>query len=497
MQAEQEAPTRFKAWHALLVIMAAGAFLRFFRLEHQSFWYDESVSARFTTYPVLDVLLGRESDLGNPPLHYALLNLWTRVFGPSDAAMRSLSAAASVAGIPLLYALAKRLAGTRIALVAAALLALSPSHVYFAQETRTYAVAIFLVTLSVYSLRRAEDSPKSLWPWVTYAATVFLCPYAHYYCFFFLAGHVVYVLLIHRADRPYLIRWAVAVAVGALLFSLIWLPTFYAQVTTKGNLSRTAEGWRLHLLATPMYFSVGTTLVWKDTASWPRLAGALVALSAFGTAFVAGLVALRKDRRTLTLLLVWLGSPILLPLAFSVLVSPIYNARYAMIASPAFLLIAGAGLVYLSRVPRIATASGIALASLASLAFYFTTTVKHDWRSAAAWLDQHTRPGDIIAFDVDTGEAPFARYSRSDAVHLRLMPPKPDDGAVPFVGTSDRLIPPHDVSPVITAAPRVWFVLSDPGDGSDGYYEGLLDKQWVAGLKERFKGIEITAYDRR
>ncbi len=494
MQAETNVnPPRWHTWHALAAIVVVGALLRFFRLEHQSFWYDESVSARYTTYHVLDVLLGRELDLGNPPLHYALLNLWSRVFGPSDAALRSLSAVASVAGIPLVFVVARRLVGNRIGLVAAALAAISPPLVYFAQETRTYALLLALTTTSIWSLLRAEDEPDRIWPWLVYGATVFLCPYSHYFAFFFLAGQVVIVLALHRRDRKFLGRWALAVAAGAILFSAIWLPSFWAQLTTKGNLGRTVQAWYLHVIATPMVFSVGTTLLWKGTATWAHVAGAVAALAAFGTAFFAGLGALRRDRRALTVLLAWLLSPIVLPLAVSLLLFPLYNVRYALIGAPAFLIIVAAGLVHLSRRARVVVAAGVVSTSLASLALYFTTTVKDDWRSAAAWLDTQARPADIIAFDVDTGEAPYARYARGSSVHLRLV--APDKGsALAFVGTADRLDPPHDVGQAVLGAPRVWLVVSDLVDGSMGYYEALFEKRFVAGPTTRFKGIEITPY---
>jgi len=494
MQADStSSDSRIQPWHMLAAIVVVGALLRFFRLDYQSFWYDETVSARFTAYPVLDVLLGRERDLGNPPLHYALLGVWSRLFGGSDAALRSLSATVSTVGILAIFDVAKRLAGVRVALVAAALLAISPPNIYYAQENRTYALAMVLAMASVASLLRAEQPPARPWPWIAYAASVLLCAYTHYFCFFFLAGHVVYVAWVHRHDRRFLLRWALAVAAAAAVFSAIWLPAFYAQITTQGNLARSASAWHLHFVGTPMVFSVGTTLVWKDSATPPRLAAAAVAVLSFGAAFLAGVVALRNNRRVLLLLGTWLLSTILIPFGISLLLSPLYNSRYVMIASPAFVILVAAGLVHLSRIPRAAAIASVVATSVASLVLYFTSTVKHDWRSAAAWLDQQTRPDDLLAFDVDTGEEPFARYSRKDSPRLRLVPPERGQTTA-FVGTFDRLDPPHDVTDRVNTARRVWFVLSDPGDGSDGYYEDLFGKRFLRRSQRNFRGIEITEY---
>jgi mannosyltransferase len=494
MQADSMSPSsRIRPWHILAAILLVGALLRFFRLDYQSFWYDETVSARFTAYPVIDVLLGQERDLGNPPLHYALLGVWSRLFGGSDAALRSLSATVSTLGILAIYDVTRRLSGVRVALVAAALLAISPPNIYYAQENRTYALAMVLAMASVASLLRAEQSPARPWPWIAYAASVLLCAYAHYFCFFFLAGHVVYVAWAHRHDRKFLLRWALAVAAAAAVFSIVWLPSFYAQVTAKGNLTRSASAWHLHFIGTPMVFSVGTTLVWKDSATPPRLAAAAAAVLSFGAAFLAGVVALRNHRRVLVLLGAWLLPTILIPFGISLLLSPLYNSRYVMIASPAFVILVAAGIVHLSRVPRAIATAGVVATSVASLLLYFTTTVKHDWRSAAAWLDQQTRPDDLLAFDVDTGEEPFARYSRKDAPRLRLVLPERGQTAA-FVGTFNRLDPPRDVTSRVDAARRVWLVLSDPGDGSGGYYEDLLGKRFLPRSQQNFRGIEITEY---
>jgi hypothetical protein len=62
---------------ALAGLVAAGAVLRFARLGHQSFWYDETVSAELAARPLADILRGAPGarDLGNPPLFFALLRL--------------------------------------------------------------------------------------------------------------------------------------------------------------------------------------------------------------------------------------------------------------------------------------------------------------------------------------------------------------------------------------------------------------------------------------
>src|SRR4051795_11635302 len=82
-------------------IVAAGALLRFATLSTQSFWLDEAIainSARVDIGGMIDSLARTE---GNPPFSFPLLAGWMRVFGSSEAAIRSLSALIGTATILL------------------------------------------------------------------------------------------------------------------------------------------------------------------------------------------------------------------------------------------------------------------------------------------------------------------------------------------------------------------------------------------------------------
>src|ERR1700722_7031884 len=67
-----------------------------------------------------------------------LLRGWRDLFGESDAAARSLSVAASLAAIILLFDLARTLAGPATALWACAIMAVAQPQITFAQEARDY-----------------------------------------------------------------------------------------------------------------------------------------------------------------------------------------------------------------------------------------------------------------------------------------------------------------------------------------------------------------------
>jgi mannosyltransferase len=370
-------------------------------------------------------------------------------------------------------------------------------HVYFAQEARTYALATLLALASVDVLLVAVRRPARRAPWIAYGALAFLTVYAHYYGAFVALAGLVFVVLGRRRRPGAVVPAIVALAASAALWLAAWAPAFVAQVTTKGNLSRAAETWHAHVLATPLVWSVGTTLVWKDTATAWRALAAAIALAAFGVPAIVGLLRLRGRPGAARLVLPWMLLPTAAPAAISLLLFPFYYVRYGLLASPAFYLLVAAGLVALR--PRARLACGAAMAATAglSIALYFTTAVKHEWRSAARWVDAHVRPGDVVAFDADIGEDPFARYTTAPNTRIRLLPPGWDGAEGAFVGARARRGATLDVTPTLLGAPRVWVVLSDPASGSHDHYRRVIDAEWRTLDVRRFRGIEVRLCEPR
>lgn len=116
-------------------------------------WLDEANSWRVATLPwsgMLDNL--RASPLG--PFYFALLKLWVGVFGDSEAALRMPSLLAGVLLVPATYAIGERALSRRAALLGAALVALSPLHLYFSREARMYMPLALLAALCMLAYLR-------------------------------------------------------------------------------------------------------------------------------------------------------------------------------------------------------------------------------------------------------------------------------------------------------------------------------------------------------
>jgi mannosyltransferase len=119
----------------LLVIVALGGFLRVYQIGSKGLWLDEAFSVWLGWQPVGEMLGWLMRIDQHPPLYYALLHLWMAL-GDGAATVRALSALCGTLTIPVVYLLGRRLADGKVGLLAALILAVSPFHVRFAQETR-------------------------------------------------------------------------------------------------------------------------------------------------------------------------------------------------------------------------------------------------------------------------------------------------------------------------------------------------------------------------
>src|SRR5262249_11393516 len=129
------------AW--LLLILFCGSLLRFYALGGKGLWWDEFQTLQISAGPCthhgsttvhspLAVLQAVKAS-GQRPLYFMLLNIWMRVFGTSEAGIRSLSALLGIAAIWFMYQVTNELLNESIGLISLLILGLAPFHVYYSQ----------------------------------------------------------------------------------------------------------------------------------------------------------------------------------------------------------------------------------------------------------------------------------------------------------------------------------------------------------------------------
>ena len=214
----------------LLMTLAAltllAALLRFWRLSHQGFWFDEGNTALLVHRSLGRMLKLIPQSESTPPLYYCVAWVWARLFGFGEAGLRSLSALAGVLTVPLAYLSATRLLpggdgcpSRRSGLIVAALTACSPLLIWYSQEARSYSLLVMLGAASLAAFAHAVDAPRrrSLAAWAIASA---LALGTHYYAVVMVVPQALWLLARRRRTREVQIAVAVVALCGLALIPL-------------------------------------------------------------------------------------------------------------------------------------------------------------------------------------------------------------------------------------------------------------------------------------
>jgi mannosyltransferase len=398
----------------LLLVTALAAALRLYRIDAQSLWYDEGISAHQLTRSFGEIVRAAALDT-HPPGYYWALKAWALVFGASELGLRSLSAAWGVAMVVLTFLIGRRLFGTLTATVAALLLAVAPLAVYYSQEVRMYAQVTALGLLAVYAYTRRID-------WL-YVVAGIATLYSQYLGVAILAALNVHALVWWRTrTRHEWLTWLIANAVVAIAF-LPWLPTFVDQQSHALNTSpRTALG-----LATGTLAAYGGGLARSDVLLW---GGAL--LVAFALLGVLSTLFTRRseDLRNVSLVaLMWL-----LPTGLVVVLglrSGLFETRYLVVGMPGLLLLAAVGIVRLAHwpvlVPVLACVALVPACLGLSAQYFDPSLARDDYRQLVASVVKDARPDDAILLVAPNQTEIFDYYYHGDLPTIGLPAQRPID----------------------------------------------------------------------
>ncbi len=188
-----------RRWWPLAALLILAAALRLSTLHLQSFWYDEAYVPVHTLHASLTATLRSVVHRENtPPLWYVLIWAWSRLFGTGEVALRLPSALAGIATVGFAWGIGWELAGKRVAIATAALVAFNPLFVWYSQEARAYGLFVALIALAMWCWLRADaqPTPRRL---AAFALSGSAALATHYFAVFLLAPMCLWLL--RRAPR--------------------------------------------------------------------------------------------------------------------------------------------------------------------------------------------------------------------------------------------------------------------------------------------------------
>lgn len=310
-----------------LMVLVAG--LSSLRLDQRLFVLDEEVSlahARESWGGVWQV--ATEAD-PNMSLYYAVLKIWTDIFGESVVAVRSLSVVMAVLCVPVAYALGARLFGIAAGLLASVLISTNVSFLEYAQYARSYALLALLTMLSSYFFLAELERPR-ISSRVGYVAFSVLSFYAHAFAIWVLLVQLL-TLGVFKGREAMSRTWLTSFALIALLIAPM---AYWMQSYGGGGLDwiENPDLGAIAILSTYAHFAgnsflhlgivlVACALALRRAANSERLA--------FGLAFTAA----------------WAFLPALATYAASEALRPLFIAKYLIVSLPAMVLLAAGAIV--------------------------------------------------------------------------------------------------------------------------------------------------------
>lgn len=499
----------------LLGVVAGAAWLRVYRLAGSSLWSDEGNTWALIQRDWATIARDAAADI-HPPGYYWLLKAWSLVVGSDAMGMRSLSALLGVLLVLLVFAIGRKVLpgreGLMLGLTAAWVAALNPFQVYYSQEARMYMLLALCAAGVLWALlawmeadTRAAAPARRVWVAAAFVAWGALGLWTHYsFPVVLAAAGLAYLwhwrgLLRVQNDRPAatthelgrirphpsllgegvdvtaaLTRYVLAN--GAVLAAFgPWLPTAIERVLNwpkGGALIAPLDGAQL-TLATLTFGPLRNA----PEPAWPWLVG--------GGALVL-LGALRLARRPAGVaVILWLAAPIGLMAGLG-LYSDAFM-KFLLVASPAWALLAAAGLLW----PRLRGGVGVTAAAALALAwivlpgYYASTTARDNYAGAAAYIAATGDAARDVVLLNAPGQGDVWGYYDPGLPVLALPQQRPPDAAATLATLQTALADRRHVYALFWATDE-----SDP----DRIVETYLDQVAFRGLESWQGNLRFVIY---
>lgn len=482
------------ALHYLMLgsIIVAGALIRLTGLNRQSLWFDEADVVVRAQRPLGEVLRTFTAAGENGPVYNLFLWAWVRIAGISEIAVRFPSAVAGAIAIPLIYLLGKRLAGRTAGLVAAGLLAVNPYHVWYSQEAKMYAFVVVLALLS--SLALIEALNRNTWSaWIPYIAITSLMFYTHVTTVLIFVAQSLFVFTTLNMWQGRQRRWLISVAA----LTLPYLPiALWAWTVVQGG----ARLWQPDVSLWEAIRIVGVKFAANrsDLVIEQRSAVLLFALALCG---IVGLLLKHRWRASGVFLLALTSLPVIGIYLVSIRNS-VFSDRYVIVALPAYLILAAAGVVVLWRHRWLWPVGVVALVMVTSYAWatlrdvnLSTGAEKEDWRSAYALVADQAQPDDIIllypGYMLTTYQYYSQREPRLEQYEVATIP----TFRAPWL--DERIMVEH-IEQQVGRPERIWLVESPdriPAEDPDSTLERWLTEHSDVLVERQVNGVHMTLFE--
>jgi hypothetical protein len=221
---------------SFFLVFIFGFFLRSYGLNRDLGVGDEAAMLLYFGFSSFKYIVTNYFDTNNHILHTLLVRLMTLAFGEDNGvAVRLPGFVFGLAGMWMVYVIAKKLFNFQVAIVSLLIAALSPVHILYSQTARGYSLIIFFSIVMFYSTLKIFETKSSFRWGIILIISGFLSVYTiptNVYFSFALFFWTISVLLISTLSNQYQLNenkknWTISFILIYFLMALISLVAYW------------------------------------------------------------------------------------------------------------------------------------------------------------------------------------------------------------------------------------------------------------------------------
>lgn len=427
---------KYREIFTVLLIIAVAAVFRVFDLAGFDIWFDEATAAletrSFLEIPSLFSSWGNLVDDRDYLFlyHHLFLHYWKMFFGDSVYILRLSSVLFGLLSLLAAYLMVKVRFGKRNAFMSLTFLTLSPMHIYYSRELKSYAALMLFGFMFYYFIFSYFDKKKKS-SLIGFIISGVLAVYCHYIFLFFVAGQFIYMAFSAKEKISFKQLVGLGIVYLVLLFPLLLTLAantvmFSAKHSNLNPLTEFPVWFGAVSFMAPFYtfknFIIG---YFYDFHSFLSILNVLVYAVIFVYAFV-------KEENKFFICSVF-GVPFLV-FVFSSFAFNVYIDRYFLVVLPFLILFLIKGIFYLRKSLMVVCFALLLLSQVLGVIALYGGYLNADMDEHVAvigktrgldnltkYLNNNFRDGDIILNVSKLTVLPLKYYSRQADLNKKLQ----------------------------------------------------------------------------
>ena len=398
----------------IVYIFFLALFLRLYNLGVPSIWVDEAFSIWIAEAGIHTLLTNISMD-AHPPLYFILLHYWIKLFGNSEFAARLLSVIFGLAAIIVTYKFCNEIFNDKkYGLLAAFLLSISSYSIIFTDtDVKMYSQLMFLTMLSTYVLYKALKE-ESFYLWALYVIVSILNIYTHYFSFFVILSHIIYILVI-KPDKDGIKRVLYPAFIFLISF-IFWSNSFFKQIFVFRRGEHLGKAGVINFMG--LVTDLFSTIYFKMPAWIVYIFTALILIL-----LVKGILVCLRHKNSKIIPLIF-GVVVFTPFLISFISGKhIFQSRYFSLIHPLFLILLACGILsFRNKFIKCLVILIFILFNLSSYYLYATDSRywKQDWRTVAKYVEEKSKSGDLVLMQISYNIFPFNYYYKNNLLRFGL-----------------------------------------------------------------------------